>query len=70
MIMMMIMMTNVEDKCEEEERGIALKKGDHLDHDGNDHNDDGNDVVDDKFNFLGICTASQQSEAALFKTML
>ena len=42
-------------------RGIALKKGDHLDHDGNDHNDDGNDVVDDKLNFFGICTASEAS---------
>ena len=45
-------------------RGIALKKEDHLYYDGNyDGKDDGNDV-DDKFNFLGILTASQQSEAS------
>ena len=70
MIMMMIKMTNVEDKCEEEERGIALKKGDHLDHDGNDHNDDGNDVVDENLSFWAFVPHLSNQKLALFKTML
>ena len=45
-------------------RGIALKKEDHLYYDGNYDGNDGNEVVDDKFNFWGILTASQQSEAS------